>query len=388
MANLFEKPIAANPMSEFVELPMDFIANAVQRRQARFDQAKAMVNETEDSLLGLKFLPGDRDRHMAIQQGYDDRMNKMIEDADGDYSLITAGLDNLKRDMKRDMSYGELAAHSSAYASGMKMKEAIDKRALEGKTSVGGQAIFNQKLMSHKSLPNDSGGYDSFQGYNPSSIVNVVDHLTKMAKDINEEYDPDGNKLISPDMVAQDIYANMLADPNVEKSIRESAISNGIQGEEDYSKFKLTMINNVVEKIAYDEISKRTGTGGAGNDTPMGTTLLNIQVPRVAGDGKYEGGSMAFFKQLSSATRQEFQDNMSTKEGKRLVRHLSLHADTPFPDTYYKQVEWLDDNMSKERTGQVTTRPPTRAEKAAIDGNGNLAHPDSSIIDKSGNILE
>ena len=116
--SLFDKPIAAKPMSEFVALPLQFIDRTIQRRQAKYDKAQAEIDEIESDFVKSNALPGDAARAREIKDKYHAEIEAMAEAAGEDYSQIAAPMSRLSRRIKRDLSYGELGAQNRAYGSG------------------------------------------------------------------------------------------------------------------------------------------------------------------------------------------------------------------------------------------------------------------------------
>jgi len=395
MANLFEKPIAAQPMSEFVGLPLDFISKKLEQKQSKYDAAKADIAAQEDSMLGLKFLPGDRERHMELQGQWDAKLDQIIENAGGDYSQIQAPLDRWKRDMSREISYGELGAQGSAYKAAQTMKEGLDKRALKGETSKGGMAMFNRSMQAHRTTENSVGGYNSFQGYTPSSVTDVRNYLRDEAKKINANYDPNGNKSISADRILLDMNATIASKGDLKNALYESYVESGgdPEDQEQLLAYENALKSSVISSVKYDEITKRTGMNGESGQTPRGTILKDIQMPRIQGSGTYEGGSLNDIKgflddRFGTENASKFNKWEKTVEGERMIRFLAEGTNEPYPSNYSDKVDWLDEHLDKPMIGNVVTKAPTGKDQAAVDQSGAPLYTGAAVYAEDGSKVD
>jgi hypothetical protein len=381
MANLFETPVAANPMSEFVGLPLDFIQKTMERRQSKYDTAKADIEAQEESLLGLKFLPGDRDRHMEIQGQYDARLDKMIEDAGGDYSTIQGSLDRYKRDLNRETKFGELGAQGSAYASAMGKSKKLDDMLTEGKVSEGGMAKFQQSMQSHKTTQNSAGGFNSFSGYTPSSEMNPLKIVHDTVDEINAEFNQSGMKGVNKDRIMNAINNLRLTNPNIDKALLEQYSTQGHDPTKVSPKDYIdTVISGVVDAKQYQEQMKdQTGQGGNFADT----TIQGVQMPESSkGNMKMKGNSMAWLKEQFGATT-EADTFMKSQDGIELKKALESRMGTPMPQGHAARAAWIEEASSKDRTQDVQISGDISQVKGTVI-NGQLMNPEAYRVNMSG----
>jgi len=392
MANLFEKPIAANPMSEFVGLPLDFIQKTMDKRQAKFDTAKADIEAAEDSLLGLKFLPGDRERHMAWQGRMEGELDQMIENADGDYSVIQPQLDRWKRKVKRELSYGEIGAQGTAYDAAMAMKGQVDKRVIAGTASQQGADEFTRQMQGHVTSRTEDGGFTSFKGYVPSAITNLTKYLQDNVDEINPKYDDDGNKYIGEDHIASNIANVRQTNPNFNKALLESfnaAKLSGYKG--DVNDYASSVITGVIsDKEYYAQQAASAASRGANK---QGAVLLDIGQPQFTkGDLSYAGGTVPYLKDIAGLFGKDgyksHNDWVKSKEGIRSIAYMQSKTKDPFPEgNPHAESKWIQENASKATKGKVYTRGATPAQSNMITKQGALRNPRAAVRDTSGRLL-
>lgn len=396
MANLFEKPIAANPMSEFSALPLQFIDQALQRKQAMYDKAKAETAGMEDDLYGSKALGGDMQRNIEIRKGYEDQINSMVDNADGDYSSIAGELDILKRKIKRDLSYGELAAQKMAYTSAMgKMKE-YDKLYQTGKIQKSGLDMFKASIGKHITTPLENGGFNRFSGYTPSNIVDTSQKISDAVDEISAKYDADGQAYRDEATIRSIIDKKIQSVPGIMQSIQENfqSVYNG-KPEDAGENFKL-YYNNIIKKTIQEKEYKKYNNlaqGGARSGTSLGFEFKNFQTPNVSGSFDYKGASLARPKSwvkdiLNFNTTEEFTNSISTPESKRRIKYIERKTGEKFPQSYLAQVDWIERNVGKQSVQSLVTRNATGAELAHyMTKDGMLKNPTTGLYGKDGKPL-
>jgi hypothetical protein len=398
MANMFEKPIAANPMSEFVALPMQFLDQAVQRRQAKYDQAKAEIELERDKLLGTQSLAGDKDRHRKILADFEQGFDDIADSVGGDYSLVGAQLDVYKRRVKQDMAYGELGAIHKAYGSALKEREELDKAYADSKIGYGGYQEGLKTIAGYKTRRNEDGSWSQFQGYTPSNIVNVTKVLQDSVDEINAKYRETGEKEITRENILANINNIMMNNPNIEKAIMENfkALYAGKpeEFESTYKAFRNKTVEGVVSDKRYEEAFKETDASGHKKYSVLqGTTSSNWQLPRTSGTSGYIGGSAnllkAGAKYLGFSTDKEHNDYVNSAEGKRTISALENSTGTKYPakGSYYEQSQWMIKNIDKNHTATLEFGPidPTVGKNVITDE--GFLNFEGAIYNKAGKVL-
>ena len=398
MPNLFEKPIAANPMSEFVALPLQFIDQTIQRRQAKYDKARADQDAMEDTLYGSKFLPGDSERNLAIREGYEKQMDEIVESVGGDYSQVSGRLDGLKRRIKQDLQYGELGAQGKNYAAAMKHRETQEGLYQASKIQKSGLDLALSGISSHRTTPNEKGGFSSYSGYSPSNIVNPVKTISDMVDEINIKYDQEGQGYISPDLVMNNISNTLSTMPDVTRSLRE-VFESGYSGKpedktEAFKKFYASTIKNIIETKQYEKVNTpaQGGTGGKGAITP-GFVLPNFQMPNISGEMGIKGGSIPLGRKwvkdlLGLDSTAEFTKSINTKDSQERIRYMEKKFNSTFPTNPYDQQQWLEEHMTKGAVRPMVTRQATNAELGQfMTKDGQLKNPRVGLYGENGEPL-
>ena len=381
MANLFEKPIAANPMSEFSGLPLDFIAKSLERRQQKYDIAKADLAAQEESLLGLKFLPGDRERHMEIQGEYDARLDKIVEDAGGDYSMIQGSLDRYKRDLSREMKFGELGAQGSAYTAAMTQSKKLSDMLTEGKISEWGMSKFNAGLQSHKTNRTDAGGWTTFSGYNPSTEMDPVKVMHDTIDEVVARDNSEGQPGRSRDRILTGIGNLFQTNPNINKSLQErfAGIPQDQNNPISYAQWRQSVIEGVVDAKEFQDRKEDANSSGNLSDTQ----LIGVQRPQNSkGINLMTGNSMIWAKKLIGATR-ESDAFIASQEGKDLIKALEYNSKTTMPTDPVARAAWIEELYEQDTRRNVPVSGDITSVKGAVV-NGQLRTPEAQILNLKG----
>lgn len=375
MANLFEKPQTANPRSTFKALPLQFIHGAIQQRQKSYDTAKAEVLASEDVLLGTKALTGDVERHREILADKQSKIDSIIEAADGDYSQIRGPLDVLKREMNSDMQHGELGAINNAYKKGTAHIADAQKLYQKGDISRAGYEKILRETSKHQTLIQDNGGFNPFQGYSASNVTDPLKIIQDSADEIKAKYDSEGMKYVDSDTIKGNIANKLTTNPDIVKALREN-FEGGYAGSLTFPAYVNKMIGGVVRDKAFQEVDSTTSTS-TGQYIP-GTRLEGVQMPRISGDGKYQGGSMtwgrAMAKSIGFDTTATFDKFSKSSEGQRMITYMAKKTGNPFPTDYSDQVEWFEENMNRQMTATIETGEANAKVLKTVMTNGFLNH--------------
>ena len=291
MANLFEKPVAANPVSTFSQLPLQFINQLEQQNEAKNDKAQQMISMIDDTLLGTKALSGDAGRHREIIEGYNTQLDAIVASAGGDYGSVRGELDNLKYKIRKDLSSnGELGSINAAFKGGIASREDLFKRHQDKKISYAGLQEGLSKLASHKTTQNEAGQWSSFSGYNPSNVSDVVSALQGQADEIVKKVDNDGQAYRSSKDIQKSLATYMQSNPDMDRAIMENFKLNykgePSQANDEFKQYRANLIKSVSNDKSYQERTSAADGGGS----MVGKAWHNIKL----GDGgisAYKGGS-------------------------------------------------------------------------------------------------
>lgn len=104
------------------ETPLQPLIGALEAKQTRYDQSFAMADELSNQYIDA--LEQDQARANTLTQGWQTRIDDMVEQYDGDYSRIYKDLYGLKRDITKSFSpqgeAGAIQANKAAYVDALK----------------------------------------------------------------------------------------------------------------------------------------------------------------------------------------------------------------------------------------------------------------------------
>ena len=213
-------PQAADVASEYIPMPVEFLAGKVQQKQQAFDMAEATLKEGEDLLYGVKGLRQDEPRLREIQAKYSKDLDNALAENDGDYGQMIGYARSVGRDLKRNLTSGELSAISGNYSKGMAWQADLADRMKTSKISreqyQGALGSTNFAGTNYK-----AGAFESFDGYTPSDYYNVSEATQKIGKNLAEQYDAKGQKFQTTKRSSQLIQAQLLSDQQARESLLE-----------------------------------------------------------------------------------------------------------------------------------------------------------------------
>ena len=383
MANLFEAPIAATPLSEFSALPLDFIARTMQGRQTKYDEAKADMEAQEASLLNLKFLPGDRERHMELQEGYMTTMDTIVENAGGDYGAVQAPLDRLKREMLRDISYGELGAQQSNYTAAASKQEALNKRLEEGKMREGAMGLFTQSMQDHRTTPTESGGFSTFSGYNPATEMNPLGVMHDTIDEVVANYTKDGVESRSRDRInvgIDNLYRN---NPEVVRAMKEEyRLQTDQPTQAGFNSWLAKTREGVIDAKQYEKDKTAAAKAAKGSDDFSDYQLVGVGRPSGAkGDLSMKDSSMMWAKALTNSTRKS-DEFFASEDGQKLIKAMEYNTGTKVPTDPVDRVAWVNKYYNETSTINVPVSGDTSLVGGAVV-DGRLRYS-GHIIDETG----
>jgi len=386
MASMFEKPIAAQPMSEFVALPLDFIDKSLQRRNERYDTARAAVDEIDNSLLGMRYLKGDTQRHHEIQGQFDDELNAMVESSGGDYSQIQGQLDNFKRRLKRETTLGELGAQQSAYDAAGLMGKAERKKLSEGKSSQEGYNKFLRSTQEHVTEPTEEGGFNSFQGYMASTVVNPLKRLQDGADEINAKYNEEGMKVVSPKLIQDNLLNQISSDSNLYRALEEKVAGRTDAAGKPISveSYIAKIVSGVVRDKTYEEKAKATRGDGSTMKTTAPQYFDRIQQPEyVSGELGMTGGSVPFLRNLGKMAGRdswrELDQWVGSPEGKARIEYMEWKTQTKMPEAPGEQAEWLQEHGGANATSSLQARGASVQEQKQVNNEGVFSNQNAAV---------
>jgi hypothetical protein len=381
MANLFEKPIAANPMSEFVGLPLDFISKTLEKRQTKYDTAKADIEAQDESLLGLKFLPGDRARHMELQAEQDQKLNKIIDDANGDYSTIQGSLDRYKRDLNREMNYGELGAQNKNYIAAAAKSKKLEDMFMEGKISEQGVAGFRNSMQTHRTLQTEAGGFTPFHGYNPSTEMNPVKTIHDTIDEVVAQDNSAGQAGRSRNRILTAVTNLFQTNPNVNKALQErfTALPQDPKNPVSYSEWRKSIVEGTVDAKEYQDRASEKNSVDRFSDTQ----LIGVRRPDSSkGISNMVGNSMIWPKKMLGITR-EADEYIASEDGQRLVKALESNSGTTMPKDPVARAAWMEDLYDQDTTRNIPVSGDISEVRGAVI-NGQLRDKEAKMMNLNG----
>jgi len=390
--NLFERPIAANPISQFSALPLQFINQLNQQKEQKEARMYAMEDEISKSLMGTHALPGDAKRHQEIISGLEEKLDT-IASSPGDYSEIEGKLRSIKREVGTSMRTGELGSINSNYGIGVKNREEQLKNYRAEKSNKAGMTMSLQSTANHVTTKNEFGQWSTLRPYQPTTIVDFQKELTSSVKDIHEQYDENGDGLKSDDMIIEHLQAKLTARPELESAIKENfnvmyTPQEGLTKQQSYDIYKSKTLATVVGEQSYQKLS---GTGISGGNT--GGLVIDGFALDTGSASSMKGGTFPWLREGVSDvfgvdSTKEFDDWKSSNKGSFEIKHMQNKTNTKMPEDHSEAVAWYEKHKTNSKTTSIsTTRIPPNLKYSIINKKGffsvqsRITRRDGSVVD-------
>lgn len=195
--NKYDNP-AVQPVRDAIPnvsaLPFDAIAGSIKMREDTYNKNRAAAMEAQGALSVMgKALQVDQANRNKVLDSYDKHMKELVDSANGDYSVITEGIQDLIHSAKQDMTSGTLAAYGTSYANrNAEVADATKKLQEEKHTS--GTPVFTAaskfKQDANFAYFNARGGTTvnpdgSYNTYEPTEMSRTVDTNTVLSQLVN-----------------------------------------------------------------------------------------------------------------------------------------------------------------------------------------------------------
>jgi hypothetical protein len=389
--NMFEKPIAANPISQFSTLPLQFINQLQQQKAQKEVSMIAMEDEISNSLMGTSALPGDAKRHQEIIGGLESELDVIASNA-GDYSEIQGKLQSIKRKVYREMRNGELGSINNNFKAAASNREEQMKNFRAGKASKAGITLSMQGANTHVTTRDEFGQWSSFRPYQPSTVTDFYGELTKSAKDIQEQYDEMGQGMKSNEAILSNLTAKLVAKPEIESAMKENfnlqyTPKEDINKQQSYLLYKNEMLSRIVKDQAFQKISEsEAGSGNTG-----GLILDNFKVDG-GGSSSMKGGTVPWLREvgkdwLGLDSTGEFDKWKNSEKGKFEIKHLQQLTGTTMPKDHTDAVSWYEDNMQSNLTTSISTSKVPANLKYSIINKKGFINVNSIIKNRNGEAI-
>ena len=362
MANLFEKPIAANPISTYAKLPLQFMAQMKSRQESEELRSIQMIGQTTNALTSHKALGRDLPKQQEIIQGYENRIGELSELDDVHQSAI--GLAKLKGEIAGNK---QLQAYNSSYVQGMKERGNLQERYEDKKIGRGQYSKGLKNLASFETTQDEFGNYSGFTPYNGSNIYDVRADLVKIVKGTHEQFDDMGQGYKNKGELRGSINSAIKSNPQYEQAIMENfetlyrpGQGGAVQEDKDKNRAYIKYRENLLNEISTDESFQRVDTALAKSGVGSASEMLYTDFAGMS-TGKInamEGGQMATIKSVImditglEGGRKTFDDYTKTDGGKFDINYLEKRSGTKMPSDYLEAVEWVEKNTSNSvKTG-------------------------------------
>ena len=195
--NKYDNP-AIQPVRDAIPnvsaLPFDAIAGSIKMREDTYNKNRAAAMEAQGALSVMgKALQVDQANRNKVLDSYDKNMKELVDSANGDYSVITEGIQDLIHSAKQDMTSGTLAAYGTSYANrNAEVADATKK--LQEEKHASGTPVFTEASKFQQELNfkyfNERGGtvQDSsgaYHTYEPKHMNRTVDTNTVLSQLVN-----------------------------------------------------------------------------------------------------------------------------------------------------------------------------------------------------------
>lgn len=396
MANLFEKPIAARPMSEFVALPLDFIDRSIQRKQQLYDTAKADIALTEDELLKSRATQLDRPRQQEILQGYYQDIDDIVEGVGGDYSRVQGQLDVLKRRMTRDMrGGGELGAINATYMMAGQHKTEMDKRYGAGNIGDAGMSLADKSISGARTTLRDDGSWSTFQGYIPSNITDVGKVLSNKVDEINAKYTAEGNKYLSANDISINLMNSMAGDIGIQRAMQENYAASG--STDTFENYQAGMLAGIINDKVYQETDKAVAAAARKKAAGGGDTLMigdRFTMPTEGIESTMRGGSVPWLKGVGnrlfgSNNFKEFNEWRNSGDVSERIAAIEGKTGETAPTAAEDLIPWIEEKYKQAYNQPVKFVPITDDNVLAryINKQSGVLKGSGRIFDVEGNVV-
>jgi hypothetical protein len=175
-------------------LPFQALAAAGAQRQQAYDTNVAKADAISDVISQVQAVKQDNSQKNLILADYENKIETAIEDAGGDYSQLSGFINNMNRDLQKNLSRGKLAAIQTSYnqkqAYGQHLKEMLDKDPDKGGIILEDYnnllAASDEAYTGIGEINPETETYAVWNGITPAAYVDG----NQMALDLANEMDP------------------------------------------------------------------------------------------------------------------------------------------------------------------------------------------------------
>jgi hypothetical protein len=179
--------LASIPIIDYnYKVPYKELFTHLQTRQAEYDENAAKLDALENSWLTLQTVPGEEELGLAIQKGYDDKIDNVTNIVGGDLSKADGLIRDLSKGLKRDMTTGPFSKIQGNYttykALSDYLSEAVNnsdpKQRVERNRA---EQWLNMSLYDFYSAGGSQGGA-TFSSKKPLTFVDINSKINKFLK--------------------------------------------------------------------------------------------------------------------------------------------------------------------------------------------------------------
>lgn len=386
MANMFEKPLAVNPISQFNPLPLQFMNQLQQQEEAKTMRIQETASMLQDTLFSTGALPGDVARHQELIQEQDNEITQLAN-SEEDFGTIMGKFAAIKSKIMGSARNGELAAINSAYRSGMASREDLLKRYQDGKIKKEGLDNALRVMSSHRTEKDEYGRWATFTPYTPSNEVDPYGTLRKTIQSVNNNAFKSGGAFMETDQIAETIRGTMDLNPEIERSIREDFLAtyngpNDMKTKmESYEFYKNHKINTLINQEQYDALSKASSAGES-------FFMQNFAAPS-KGKSTVKGTSASLVKEIGSwmgfETKKEFDNWKNSEAGRLEISNREDSTQSKMPTNFRDAVKWLEETDNQENVFTVRVNPVPDKEKYGLINKDGFMVGENAIRRKESN---
>jgi hypothetical protein len=204
--NQFDKGLARTPKQTYVDqhvkMPFAEMMTLMDRRQKASDLGH-QIEEKAAGFLDMKVLRKDKELMNQKSTDFTNRMDEIVKSADGDYSKVGSKLTAVAKDIRKDMTSGQMAAMSGNLATYQATGKELSERLKDGKITNGSyMASMNEANANYEGVQaetNDLGNYNTWGSRNVVDYQDVGEYTDKIAKGFESNANEVGNFKSTPD---------------------------------------------------------------------------------------------------------------------------------------------------------------------------------------------
>lgn len=180
--SIYDKPVDVQ-YTNFMPFEAAMMTGASKQKQ--YDTNAAKEGALYEAINKVNALEPDVQKKNALLTSYEDKINKAVEEAGGDYSKLGSFITQTNKELQRDLTRGQLASIQGNYSSAMKDFEQLDKLYETGKIPEQdyrrSKQLALQKYKAQGGIGDNPSEAGTYQGWTPYKAAFIEKSLAEQA---------------------------------------------------------------------------------------------------------------------------------------------------------------------------------------------------------------